>query len=383
MIGWGLLYYAFAVIQVPMARDLSWSATLISGGFSLALLVSAFTGMIFGPHFDRAGAWVIMVGCSLAGMAVLALWSWVTHPLAYLALMPVLGLAMAGSLYEPAFYLVARWFPRRRASAITLLTGFGALASPCFLPLTERLDLHLGWRGTLAALALLGLISVIPLLLSLPRRHHSLAPTAQDRRALARAAFAESRFRWLLAGYVAVAITAVAVPIHLVPTLVARGESLAFAASITGGIAAIGLIGRLAFAVVGDGAALVVAAAAAFAAMTLGVVVLIALPGRSGTLAFVGLFGFGYGALWPTRAALVARAWGGPALATISARFALGPNLATACAPVLTAILIGAVGTTPAFAILAALPTLGALAILRAEGLRPASSRNRSSAGGS
>jgi len=99
--------------------------------------------------------------------------------------------------------------------------------------------------------------------------------------------------------------------------------------------------------------------------MTVAVILLLTVPGRPGAILFTVVFGLGYGALWPTRAALVARAWSGPTLATVAGIFALGPNLAKAAAPLLAALIALAVGLDGAFTALAALPALGALAIWR------------------
>ena len=49
-VSWGVLYYAFAVFLVPMQADLGFSAAQLTGGFSLAVLVSAaLASFIFLP----------------------------------------------------------------------------------------------------------------------------------------------------------------------------------------------------------------------------------------------------------------------------------------------------------------------------------------------
>lgn len=40
-VSWGVLYYAFAVFQVPMQHELGWSKSELTGAFSLALATSA------------------------------------------------------------------------------------------------------------------------------------------------------------------------------------------------------------------------------------------------------------------------------------------------------------------------------------------------------
>jgi hypothetical protein len=38
---WGVVYYVFSVVQVPLREELGWTTAQTSGAFSLALLVSA------------------------------------------------------------------------------------------------------------------------------------------------------------------------------------------------------------------------------------------------------------------------------------------------------------------------------------------------------
>lgn len=359
LVAWGVLYYTFAVVQVPMMRDLGWSPTLLAGAFSLTLLTYALAGPVLGPLFDRRGPWSAMVIGAISGVVLLVGWAWVADPVVYVVLMGLLGVAMAACLYEPAFFLVATWFPSGRAKALTVLTLFGALASPLFMPLTERLCTWVGWRDALLVLAAGVAVIVVPLLVSLPRQAAaSVTAVADPRRA--RAVLGESRFWWLQAGFILVSLTTIAVPVHLVPYLVERGETLAFAAGCAGCIALVGVAGRLVFGVLGDGPWLAVLTVTVFALMTVAVVVLVLVPGRTGAVLFTISFGLGYGALWPTRAALVARAWSGPSLGAIAGLFAFGPNLAKAAAPLLAAVIALGIGMDGAFAILAAFPAIGA-----------------------
>ena len=43
-------------------------------------------------------------------------------------------MAMSAVLYEPAFAVLARWFVRRRAQALSILTSVGGFASTAFVP---------------------------------------------------------------------------------------------------------------------------------------------------------------------------------------------------------------------------------------------------------
>ena len=365
---WGVLYYTFAVVQVPMARELGWSPQLLAGAFSCALLVLALAGPALGRWYDRHGARGSLLAGTVLGVLLMLAWSQVDHPLVFTLIMAGVGLCVAASGYEPAFWLIATWFASRRARALTVLTLFGAMASPLYLPLTERLCATLGWRPALMVLAGVLAVVAIPCYLLLPKAQ--AARVSPDPR-LSRAAVAEARgdrrFHWLQLGFVATSLTAIAIPVHLIPYLVAQGESSVFAASATGAIAFVGIAGRLVFGALGDGRWLMPLTAGFFALMSVAVLLLLTLPTRIGTLCFVAAFGLGYGALWPTRAAIVARIWSGPNLGAIAGAFALAPNLAKAAAPLLAAAIAVVIGFDGAFAVLGGLPLIAGIAILIAD----------------
>ena len=72
---------------------------------------------------------------------------------------------MATVLYEPAFTVLAKWFPDagERRRAMTAMTLVAALASFIFLPLSQALiDAH-GWRDALVILAAILAVMTVPL----------------------------------------------------------------------------------------------------------------------------------------------------------------------------------------------------------------------------
>ena len=58
-----------------------------------------------------------------------------------------LGIAMAATLYEPAFAAVVSWFPRGRDRALLTVTLAAGLASTIFMPIEAWLLSRVGWRS--------------------------------------------------------------------------------------------------------------------------------------------------------------------------------------------------------------------------------------------
>ncbi len=147
ILSWGALFYP-PVLTVPLiAADHGWSRSFTMGGFSLGLLVGGLCSRYVGATIDR-----LRRPCGDAGgiadrrrrprragrgaerrALISRLWM-------------VLGVAMAASLYDPAFATLGRIFGAGARSPITTLTLAGGFASTVSWPATQYPDR----RGRLA-----------------------------------------------------------------------------------------------------------------------------------------------------------------------------------------------------------------------------------------
>src|SRR5204863_2012070 len=119
---------------------------------------------------DRYGGHRVMPLGSLLGSAGLVALVLAQHPLAYLVTWMALGVAMAASLYDPAFATLGRIFGSAARRPITMLTLAGGFASTVSWPTTHYLLAAAGWRGTyLVYAALLAFIAAPLLAFGLPR----------------------------------------------------------------------------------------------------------------------------------------------------------------------------------------------------------------------
>ena len=135
-VSWGVLYYAFAVFLLPMQRELGFSAAELTGAFSLALLVAGIAGIGVGRYLDRHGPRALMTAGSVGGRAARRsrgrgwrAWRRSTRSGSRI------GLVMATVLYEPAFTVLAKWFPDAgRAAAGDDRADAGRRAGELHLP---------------------------------------------------------------------------------------------------------------------------------------------------------------------------------------------------------------------------------------------------------
>lgn len=163
LVNWGVLFFAYSVLLVPLQDAFDAPRWLIAGAFSLGLLVSAIAAPAVGRLADRGQGPAVMHAGGLLAAGLLIAWAlvptiWMTY-----IVWALLGLCMASILYEPVFAIVGRAYadPEGRLRAIATVTVIGGLASTAFLPGTSALVTRLGWRGAVVALAIIIAVTTV------------------------------------------------------------------------------------------------------------------------------------------------------------------------------------------------------------------------------
>lgn len=246
---WGILYYAFSVLLVPMRDEWGTSDAAIAGAFSAGLAVNAMLVTAAGRWLDRGHGVVLLRGGALSGAGLLLAWSWVDSLASLYAVWIGLGACMALVLYETAFALITRAYgdPANRLRALASVTVVGGLASTLFLPLVGAGVAHLGWRLTLRVLIVVWLLTTLWL-----ERAALPALCASDRRTRPTSASTPSGnpgdrrlLWWTGAPFVAATFAAMALTTLVVPSLVARGHSIEQAAWALAALGVMQLPGRV------------------------------------------------------------------------------------------------------------------------------------------
>lgn len=384
----GVLYYAFSVFITPMRQELGWSTEQLTGAFSLALLISGLAAVPVGRWLDRHGPRLLMTVGSIVATLLVVAWARVESLTAFYLLWVGIGLAMAAVLYEPAFAVVATWFIRGRSRALTILTFLAGFASVIYIPLAGWLVATQGWRTALLILAIILGVGTIPIHALLLRRRPAdlgLAPdglpltTADPTQAQGQApgterslrpreALRERTFWWITASFFLTMLANTAVTVHLIPYLLDRGYGPGFAATAAGLIGALALPGRLIFTPLGGIWDRRIVTSLIFLLQTVSLVVLLLVASSAGVVLFVILFGAGFGAITPARAALIADYYGAAHYGTINSIVALFFTAARALAPVGAGFLYARTGNyEPVFWLLAGISGAASLTILLAE----------------
>ena len=257
---WAVMYYGFSSFVLPMQRDMGWSQPDIMGAFTLGLMVWGLATYAVGAAIDRGRGRFVLAGGALLGAAGCALWSQAhSLPLLYAA-WALLGLAMAMTLYEPAFMEITKRFPDRYRQGITTITLVGGFASTLSFPAAAWLLLTLGWRPALLVMAGV-LLLVAPLhawVLRGPWKHPAVPGTVpagavrQDQATLRQAM--QGRTFWLLtATFTLYAFALSTIWAHLMPAFESRGLSQTEAVAVMVWFGPAQVVGRFAFLWLGRG----------------------------------------------------------------------------------------------------------------------------------
>jgi MFS family permease len=221
---WGIVYYAFPVLNARITADTGWSTTTTTAAFSAALLVSALAGIPVGRILDERGPRAVMTTGSLLGVAAMLAIAYAPNLAVFTGAWLLAGMAMAATFYQPAFAALTRWWGEDRVRALTIVTLAGGLASTVFAPLTATLAEHLSWRTTYAVLAAILAAITVPAHALALRAPWPPAPQHSAQQATVGTPVARSRpFLLLAAALTLNGFAMYAVVFALVPLLLDRG----------------------------------------------------------------------------------------------------------------------------------------------------------------
>lgn len=249
LVNWGVLYYAFSALLLPLEQSLATPRWVVAGAFSLALLVSALAAPLVGRLADGGHGPALVLRGGLTASLLLAALAAAPSIATLYVVWTGLGLCMAAALYEPVFTIVGRGVahPLERLSALARITIFGGLASSVFIPLTAILVSRIGWRAGVCCLA----ATVVAATLAVERtalremRTNPVTPPDPPRRDAAGGAAGRAQLLRLAAVFGASGMATGAFTSNIVPALAERGCTPTVAAALAGLFGLMQLPGRI------------------------------------------------------------------------------------------------------------------------------------------
>jgi MFS family permease len=360
LVNWGVLYYAFSVLLVPLEQSLDAPRWLVAGAFSIALLVSAIAAPAVGRLADRGQGPAAIQAGGLIAAGLLIGWAAAPSILLTYVVWALLGLCMAAILYEPAFAIIGRAFEDHgeRLRAIATVTVMGGLASTAFIPGTAAIVDALGWRVGVIVLALvMALSTLVTSAVAFtghqangPSGHQAIGPSGQRGR--------------LVAVFAISSVVNSAVSANLVAALIDRQMPATQAAMVAGLFGVMQLPGRVLMTNRGFAPDAIALLLASFAAQIIG---LLALVSGSTAALWIGVLAFAGGAGLTTlaRPYLVLRLCGAERAGYANGVIARGQQLARAAGPVSAAAMATMTGYGNVFAGLALLLSVAGVLVVK------------------
>lgn len=251
-LAWASIYYLFPALLLRWETDLGWSKAELTGAIASAVLVSAVASPLAGRLIDAGRAAQMFAASAVLGGVGLVLLSLVTELWQFYAVWILIGLAMAGCLYEPCFALVTRARGKDAKPAIIVITLMAGFASTISFPAVYSLATALGWRGAALVGAGTMIFVVAPILWTGVRwieRDSIVVPATPQPDGMDRSFLSGGAF-WLLAlGFTCLALAHGATLHHLLPILDERRmspETAVLAASFIGPMQVAGRLAMMA-----------------------------------------------------------------------------------------------------------------------------------------
>jgi sugar phosphate permease len=175
VLGGGLHAYGFTVYFLPVTQELGLTRAATSLVFSLARAQGAIEGPLAGYAIDRYGPRpVVSVATLLAGIGYMLLAGVNSYTTLLIVYMGVISLSYQAGFMDATMTVANDWFIRKRALAMSIISGSIALGGTLVTPLLAFGVHTWGWRRTAFAAGLAFLLGGTPLARLLRRSPESM-----------------------------------------------------------------------------------------------------------------------------------------------------------------------------------------------------------------
>ena len=154
-LAWAGLLYLFPALLLRWESDFEWGRVALSGGLTSALVIAAVTGVFVGRLIDRGHGRMLMTTSALAGAGLIAVLPVIDRLWQFYLIWSLVGVMMAGCLYEPCFAVVTRQFGSAAKQPIILITLVAGFAGTLCFPLATSIADAWGWRTSVWVFSLL------------------------------------------------------------------------------------------------------------------------------------------------------------------------------------------------------------------------------------
>ena len=160
---WAASFYLLPALLPVLERETDWTKGQITGALTAALLVSAISAPFVGKGIDLGFGRIIMGLSMVLASCMLFAFSFAESLFGLYACWLIIGLCMAGMLYEPCFAIVTRHFAENARSVITHITLIAGFAGTLSFPIANWLSAEFSWQVAVRFFAVTSLVLAFPL----------------------------------------------------------------------------------------------------------------------------------------------------------------------------------------------------------------------------
>jgi MFS family permease len=344
--------FSLPVFVRPISRDTGWSITGISSAMTFAFLAMALGSIVWGSLSDRYGPRLIVMTGSAILAAGLAL---VSHARSLIGFQLIFGLIVGGAtaaIFAPMMACVTGWFDTHRSLAVSLVSAGMGMAPLTMAPLAARLITRYDWRISLEIIAGLVAVVMIPVATLVRRAPLSsggdatVAIASEPQSAMTSAqALRSPQFIILLLTNFFCCATHSGPIFHTVSYALTCGISMIAAVSIYSVEGLAGLVGRVAFGILGDRLGAKHVLVAGLLLQAFGALAYFFVRELGAFYAVAAVFGFIYAGIMPLYAVLARENFPLRMMGTIIGGTAMAGSLGMATGPVAGGLIYDSFGS--------------------------------------
>jgi MFS family permease len=369
---WAALYYLFPALLLRWEESLGWSKADLTAAVTLAIFVSAFTAPLAGKLIDAGkGALMMAVSTLLGGLCLIWL-SLVTQLIEFYLVWGLIGVMMAGCLYEPCFALITRARGVDAKQSIILVTLVAGFASTICFPSIYALSEAFGWQSAVQIFAVVIIFIATPLMwlgAHAVEQDGIANEIHHEEEGVHRHAFLKRPVFWFLAlGFGLLALVHGVTIHHLFPILADRGINDEVAVMAASFIGPMQVAGRLAMMAAERHVSFSRITSSCFIFVGIAILLLISASGTPMLLVgFVVLFGAAHGVVSIVRPVIAREILGGNNFGAKFGAMALLYLIGSASAPYIGSLIWGVGGYDLVLPLLIGLSLIGLFLYLTAQ----------------
>ena len=316
----GAGFYSFSIFIEPLEETFGWSRAQISLTMSIYMIIQGIIAPLIGYLTERFGPQKVMTISALGSGASFVLVSFTQTLWYFYAGYALLSITTAGIGFIPVSSLLARWFVRRRGTAIGAAMVGIAAGGLIVTPFVGLLNIHFSWRFSFVFLGLLTWVLSLPITFFVMKGSPaekgllpdgdapqspgvSVASPEGEAASLdgpgqgwpLRAALKTSSFYWIAITFFLAPLAQIGILQHQVPLIVEAGISQATAAVALGLTAGFGGLGKLSFGRISEILPFRYAAALCFGLQAFSILILLNARSLFLIWSYVAVFGFSMG----------------------------------------------------------------------------------------